>query len=92
MTDEMDGKARKMSVTSSDGRNSICMAAVDKSVYHKGGYDPSRGQFVLQRFVRVSSGSDEFRTRRCGRSIRASRQGNQFKRSPALGLITKTTC
>jgi hypothetical protein len=30
MTDEMDGKARKMSVTSSDGRNSMCIAAIRK--------------------------------------------------------------
>jgi hypothetical protein len=31
MTDEMDGKARKISVTSSDGRNSMCIVAVHKS-------------------------------------------------------------
>ena len=32
MTDEMDGKARKMSVTSSDGRNSMCIVAVHNSL------------------------------------------------------------
>ena len=36
MTDEMDGKARKISVTSSDGRNSMCIAAVCKKDVAKG--------------------------------------------------------
>lgn len=36
MTEEMDGKARKMSVTSSDGRNSMCIAAICKEDVAKG--------------------------------------------------------
>ena len=91
MTDEMDGKARKMSVTSSDGRNSMCIVAVHKSFDTEvDRCDPSRGQLVLQRFVRVS-GSDVFQTRRCGRSIwtsdKSSRQSHQEK--PCFGADNK---
>ena len=90
MTDEMDGKARKISVTSSDGRNSMCIAAVCKK-------DVAEGEALLRVFDSIHKGSRECllmtgdRLDGYGRSILARCLGSQIKRSPALGLIRKAT-